>query len=99
MVRGFPVFLDSLGKYQDVIQVNYHNSFCNKFLEDVVHHGLEGGWTVSETKEHHQGLEQAPVGMESRFPLIPFLHPDIVETPPDSQFGEVSGPSKLGDEF
>lgn len=23
-------------------------------LEDVIHHGLERGWTISEAKEHHQ---------------------------------------------
>jgi len=25
--------------------------------EDVIHHGLEGGWTVSHSKEHYQGFE------------------------------------------
>jgi len=38
---------------QDVIQIDYHNAFCYEVLEDVVHHDLEGGWTVGYPKEHY----------------------------------------------
>ena len=56
------------GKDQDVVQVNHHNTFHYEVLEDVVHHGLEGGRTVSHAKEHYQGFEQASIGPEGRFP-------------------------------
>jgi len=46
-----------LGKDQDVIQIDYHNAFCYEILEDVVYHGLEGGWAVSHSKEHYQEFE------------------------------------------
>ena len=46
-----------LGEDQDVVQVDHHNTFRYEVLEDVVHHGLEGGRTVSHSKEHYQGFE------------------------------------------
>jgi len=46
-----------LGKNQDVVQIDHHNAFHYEVLEDVVYHGLEGGWAVSHFKEHHQGFE------------------------------------------
>ena len=38
--------------YQDIVHVDHHIAFINEVLEDVVHHGLEGGWAVGEAKEH-----------------------------------------------
>jgi hypothetical protein len=55
--------------------------------------------TLGKTKEHYQGFEQAPVGTKGHLPFVSFLHPNIIKTPPDVQLGEVSGSSKLGDEF
>jgi len=46
-----------LGEDQDVVQVNYHNTFHYEVPKDIVHHGLEGGLTVSHSKEHYQGFE------------------------------------------
>jgi len=46
-----------LGKDQDVVQIDHHNAFYYEVLEDVVHHGLEGGRAISYSKEHHQGFE------------------------------------------
>ena len=46
-----------LGEDQDVVQIDHHNTFHYEVLEDVVHHGLEGGQTVSHSKEYHQGFE------------------------------------------
>ena len=51
-------------KDQDVVQVDHHDAFCYEVPEDVVHHSLEGGWTVSHAKEHYQGFEQASIGPE-----------------------------------
>ena len=59
-----------LGEDQDVVQVDYHDTFHYEVPEDVVHHGLESGRTVSHSKEHYQGFEQASIGSEDRLPLL-----------------------------
>ena len=38
--------------YQDIVHIDRHISLIDEVLEDVVHHGLEGGRTVGEAKEH-----------------------------------------------
>jgi len=40
-------------KDQDVVQIDHHDAFHYEVTEDVVHHGLEGGWTVGYPKEHY----------------------------------------------
>src|SRR5260221_7429471 len=49
--------------------------------EDVIHHCLEGGGQVAQSKEHDKGFKQSMVRGEGCLPLIPFLQSDIVETP------------------
>jgi len=44
-------------KDQDIVQIDHHNAFRYEVTEDIVHHGLEGSWTVSHSEEHHQGFE------------------------------------------
>jgi hypothetical protein len=51
------MLLDRLHADEDVVEVNADDTFHNKVLEDVVHHGLEGGGGVCESKKHHQGFE------------------------------------------
>ena len=60
---------------------------------------MEGDQTVSHSKEHYQGFEQASIGSEGHLPLVSGLNVNVVETPTDIQLGEVSGPTKLGHEF
>ena len=55
---------------EDVVQVHHHYSFCNEFLEDVVHHGLEGGRAVGEAEEHYQRFKESTVGAEGGFPFM-----------------------------
>src|SRR5712664_2124249 len=93
------MFLNCLGEYQDVIEVDHHNSFHYQFVEDVVHHSLECGRTVSEAEKHHQGFKETAIGAERCLPFISFLHPDIIEPPPDIQLGEVLRTTKLFDEL
>src|SRR5258708_20437874 len=87
---------------EDVIQVDGDYTIRDQILEYLVHHGLESGWTVGETKEHDQGFEQSSVCAECGLPLIAFLHADIVVSPPDIQFGEVTrtpeSVNEVGDE-
>jgi len=89
------VLLFCPSKDQDVIQIDYYDTFRYEVLEDVVHHGLESGRTISHAKEHYQGFEQASIGLEGCFPLISGLNVDVVETPTNVQLGEVSGSAEL----
>ena len=66
-------------------------SFINEVLEDVIHHGLEGGQAVGEAEEHDQGFEEAPIHLEGSFPLISFFDSYIVVSPMYIQFRKVSG--------
>jgi len=60
---------------------------------------LEGGRAVGHSKKHYKGFEEAMVGAEGCFPFISGLDTYIIETPVDVQFCEVSGSTKLRDEF
>ncbi|KAG5336895.1 hypothetical protein C0989_011634 [Termitomyces sp. Mn162] len=93
------VFLQHFGIDENVIKVHAHYTLHNEVPEDVVHHSLEGGWAVGETKEHVEWLEQFPVGPEGHLPLISFLNVHIVVTPPDVQFSEVSCTPEVVDEL
>ncbi|KAG5349175.1 hypothetical protein C0989_005447, partial [Termitomyces sp. Mn162] len=93
------VFLQCFGVDENVIEVHAHYTLCNEVLEDVIHHGLEGGWAVGETKEHDEWLEQSPVGLEGHLPLISFLNVHIIVTPLDVQFSEVLHAPEVVDEL
>ena len=51
------LFIDGLGEDENVIKIDYHMSFCDELLKDVIHHGLESGWTVGEAKEYDKRFE------------------------------------------
>jgi len=93
------VLLFRPGKDQDVVQVDYHDTFRYEVPKDVVHHSLEGSRAVSHTKEHYQGFKQASIGPEGCFLLISGLNADVVKTPTNVQLGEVSGSAELRYEF
>ena len=67
--------------------------------QDVVHHGLEGGWRVGEAKEHDRRFKESSVGTKGSLPLVPFLYPHVVVTLADVQLGEDPGPFQLVGEF
>jgi len=75
---------------EDVVQVDTDHTFGDKVLEDVIHHSLEGGWAVSETKEHHQWFKKRSVGAEHGLPFVTFLDMDIIVPPADIELGEVA---------
>ncbi|KAG5348964.1 hypothetical protein C0989_006843, partial [Termitomyces sp. Mn162] len=79
--------------------VHTHYALCYEVLEDVVHHSLEGGGAVGESKEHNEQLKQSLVGLEGSLPLISFLNAHIVVTPLDVQFSEVSCTLEVVDEL
>jgi hypothetical protein len=84
-------------KDKDVIQVDTDHTLSDEILENVIHHGLEDGWAVSETEEHHQRFEESSVGAECSLPFITFLDTDIVVPPVDIKLGEVACASETID--
>src|SRR5258708_7123901 len=46
---------------EDVIHVANGFIVINKGAEDVVHHHLEGGWSVAQSKEHDEQLKESSV--------------------------------------
>jgi len=60
---------------------------------------LEGSGTVGHSKEHHKRLEEAAVGVESRFSFISGLDMYVIETLSDIKFCEVPSSMELEDEF
>src|SRR5258707_13482543 len=76
------------GVDEDVIHVANGLIVINKGAEDVIHHNLEGGWQVAQSKEHDEWLKESSVCGEGHLPLIPFLQSDIVEAPMEVQGGE-----------
>jgi len=93
------VFRKCLQVDQDVIEVDTYHSFHDEILEYVIHHHLEGGWAVGESKEHHQGLKQPSVSLKCCLPLIFLSDPNIVVTPSNIQLGEVLHIMELVDEL
>ena len=76
------------GVNEDVIHVADGLIAIDEGAEDVIHHCLEGGGQVAQSKEHDEGFKQSTVHGEGCLPLIPFLQSDIVETPAEVQGSE-----------
>jgi len=60
---------------------------------------LEGGGTVSHSKEHHERFEEAVIGIEGCLLFVSGLDTYVIETPLDIKLYEVLGSAKLEDEF
>ncbi|KAG6884182.1 hypothetical protein C0993_000584, partial [Termitomyces sp. T159_Od127] len=98
-MHDLAVLLKHFGVDEDVVKVYAHYTLHNEVPEDVIHHCLESGWTVGESKEYDKQFKQPPLGPEGSLPLISFLNVHIVVTPPDIQFGEVPHPLEVIDEL
>jgi len=68
-------------------------------LEDLVHYGLESSGAVGHSEEHHEGFEEAVIGVEGHFLFISGLDAYIIEAPADIEFCEVFSSTELRDEF
>ena len=93
------MFLDGLCIDKDIIEIYTDNAFVDQISENVVHHHLECGGTVSEPKKHYQGFIEAPIHAEGSLPLVTFFDADIVVTPSNIKFREISGIVQLIDQF
>lgn len=93
------MFIEILGENEDIIEVDSDFALSDQVLEYVVHHPLEGGWGIGETKEHYSGFKKSTVHPERSFLLISFLDLDIVVSPANIKFGEILGALELVNEF
>ncbi len=66
-----PMVCKGGGVDEDVIHVTNGFIAIDKGVEDVVHHHLEGGWQVAQSKEHDKWLKESLVHGEGHLPLIP----------------------------
>ena len=73
---------------EDVVHVNREPSFSEFFLEQGVHHSLEGGWGVGESEEHDTRFEEAFIRNEGRLPFIALLDVNVIVSPSDVEFSE-----------
>ena len=84
--HDLPMVFDRVGVYQDIVHIDCHVPFIDEVLEDVIHHGLEGGQAVGEAEEHDQGFKEAPICLEGSFRLISLFDSHIIVSPTSSSF-------------
>jgi hypothetical protein len=58
-------------------------------LEYLIHHSLEGGWTIDETKAHHKWLKEASVCTDGCLLLIALSDVDIIVSLVHVKLGEI----------
>ena len=85
------VFLEVVRKDQDIVHVDDDAEVFDLLDKNLVHHMLERGRGVGESKEHDEWFEQAVACDESWFPLVAFFDADIVESPSYVEFAEEFG--------
>ena len=73
----------SLGVNSQVIHVYFQPSFSNHVCENVVHKGLEGGWSIAKAEELDSWFKECKRSDECSFPLVFFLNANVVESPSD----------------
>ena len=87
MMEGDVIF----GMDSHVIHVDFKPLLREHICEDVVHKGLKGGGSVTESKEHDSGFKESHGGDESGFPLIFLSDANVVISPTNVEFGEQGG--------
>src|SRR5712671_709092 len=73
----------------NVVHVDCYTPSVDEVSEDGVHHGLEGGGGVGETKEHDHRFVEPFVGDERCFPPVLRFDEYLVVTPLDVNAGEL----------
>ena len=90
-MHDLPMQLKVLGEDEDVVQVHKNVALIDEVPKNFVHHVLEGGGGVAESKEDDGGLKQPSICSERCLPLVFLPHSHIVVPPPNVQLGEVPG--------
>src|SRR6266487_589354 len=94
-MSNLTMFLKGFGEDENIVEINADDTFHDQVLEDLIHHGLEGSGTVSQTKEHDQRFKKTMIGVKGCLPLISFLYPHIIIPPPNIQLGEITSSPEL----
>src|SRR5258708_5031778 len=71
-----------------IIHIDIEPSLCYLFLEYSVHHHLEGGGGVHESKEHDCWFKKSFWHKEGCFPFVSRFYAYIVISPLYVKFGE-----------
>ena len=66
------------GCYNNVINKGHCSPLVDYILEEIVHHSLESGKRVDETKVYDYRLIYSYVYHKSGFPFISLLNPNII---------------------
>ena len=82
-----------------IVHVDFKPLLWEHICEDMVHESLEGGGSVTESKEHDGGFKESHGGNEGSFPLILLLDVNVVISPTNVKFGEQGGLLHVIDEF
>jgi hypothetical protein len=82
------LFLVVFGHDDNVVHVDFNPTLGNLFLEDVIHHCLERGRWVHQSKEYHGWFEEAFTGLEGGFLFISWFDGNIVIFPSNIEFCE-----------
>ena len=81
----------SLDMNAQVIHVNFQPALSDHICEDVVHKGLESGWSIAEPKEHDGRFKESERGDERSLPLVFFSDVNVIESPLDVELGKDCG--------
>ena len=65
----------------------------------MVHEGLKSAWGIAESKKHDGWFKKSEGGDEHSFSLIFLMNLDVVVTPANVEFSEVSGVLHVVNEF
>jgi len=82
-----------------VVHVDTKPALCNFFLEDVVHHCLEGSGRVGQAEEHHRRFKEAFASLECSFVLIAFLDTNVIISPANVKLREEMFSRKVIDQL
>jgi hypothetical protein len=83
----------------NVVHVDGKPTFGNLFVKDGIHHGLECGGRVGETKEHNCRLKEAFMGEKGGFPFVAGFDANVVITPLNIKGGKQSASTKVVDDL
>ena len=74
--------------YHYVVHIDGDAPFINEVMKYGVHHCLEGGWQVSEAKEHYSWFVEPFIGDECCFPPVLLFNKDFIVSPINVKPGE-----------
>ena len=77
---------EGLRVYENLVHVYEDDAFVHELSEQLVHHRLERRGAVAQAEEHYERFEEAAIGSERAFPLIPLLDTHIIVAPAYVEF-------------